>query len=75
MSKAFTKETDSDDNDEHDAAAEEAAHAPLAGRKNYITPSGLQRLRDELRWLLLRRSECMLVQMLFGSLQRSSGRR
>ena len=31
--------------------AEEAAHAPLAGRKNYITPSGLQRLRDELRWL------------------------
>ena len=53
MSKAFTKETDQDD-DGHDEAAEEAAHAPLAGRKNYITPAGLQRLRDELRWLLLR---------------------
>jgi transcription elongation factor GreB len=29
-------------------------HAPLAGVKNYITPSGLQRLRDELRFLLTR---------------------
>ena len=29
-------------------------HAPLAGIKNYITPSGLQRLRDELRFLLTR---------------------
>lgn len=51
MSKAFTKETDVED-DEPDAAAEEAAHAPLAGVKNYITPAGLQRLRDE-RWFLL----------------------
>ena len=53
MSKAFTKESDSDD-DEHSEAAEEAAHAPLAGVKNYITPRGLQRLRDELRFLLAR---------------------
>jgi transcription elongation factor GreB len=53
MSKAFTKETDGED-DEHDRAAEEAAHAPLAGVKNYITPSGLQRLKDELRFLLTR---------------------
>ena len=53
MSKAFTKESDSED-DEHDEAAEEAAHAPLAGVKNYITPSGLQRLKDELRFLLVR---------------------
>ncbi len=51
MSKAFTKETDVDD-DEQDTAAEEAAHAPLVGVKNYITPSGLQRLRDERRFLL-----------------------
>ena len=53
MSKAFTKESDGDE-DEHDQAAEEAAHAPLVGVKNYITPSGLQRLRDELRFLLVR---------------------
>ena len=53
MSKAFTKESDGED-DEHDLAAEEAAHAQLAGVKNYITPSGLQRLRDELRFLLVR---------------------
>ncbi len=55
MSKAFTKEPDDDgDGDERDDAAEEAAHAPLKGRKNYITPAGLQRLRDELRFLLNR---------------------
>jgi transcription elongation factor GreB len=53
MSKAFTKESDSDE-DEHGDAAEEAAHAQLAGVKNYITPSGLQRLKDELRFLLAR---------------------
>ena len=28
--------------------------APIAGRKNYITPGGLQRLRDEHRFLLTR---------------------
>src|SRR5918996_1331742 len=53
MSKAFTKESD-DELDEQDRAAEEAAHAPLAGVKNYITPGGLQRLRDERRFLLAR---------------------
>src|SRR5919205_708356 len=53
MSKAFTKESDGEP-DDHDVAAEEAADAPLAGLKNYITPSGLQRLRDELRFLLTR---------------------
>src|ERR687890_349863 len=53
MSKAFTKESDSDD-DDHQDAAEEAAHAQLAGFKNYSTPAGLQRLRDELRFLLTR---------------------
>src|ERR1700720_3854307 len=55
MSKAFTKESDGDgEGDEHDHAAEEAAHAELAGVKNYITPSGLQRLKDERRFLLFR---------------------
>jgi transcription elongation factor GreB len=53
MSKAFTKESDGQD-DEDDPAAEEAAHADLVGVKNYITPSGLQRLRDERRFLLTR---------------------
>ena len=32
----------------------EAAHGPIGAVKNYITPSGLQRLRDELRFLLTR---------------------
>ncbi|NOT26977.1 MAG: transcription elongation factor GreB [Acidobacteria bacterium] len=55
MSKAFTKESDTEDDDhEQDEAADEAAHAPLAGVKNYITPAGLQRLKDELRFLLTR---------------------
>src|SRR5881396_844048 len=38
MSKVFTK----------------VEHAQAAGVKNYITPSGLQRLKDELRFLLTR---------------------
>jgi transcription elongation factor GreB len=42
MNKAFTKETDSDDD-------EDLALPPLpAGGKNYITPRGYARLRDEL---------------------------
>jgi transcription elongation factor GreB len=52
MSKAFTKEQDNDD-DELEREAEEAeAHVPAV--RNYITPSGLQRLRDELKFLLTR---------------------
>jgi transcription elongation factor GreB len=58
MSKAFTKESDRDD--EHDAATEEAAHAQLAGVKNYITPSGFQRLLDERRFLLTRERPAMV---------------
>ena len=46
MSKAFTKETDSDDED-----LPEEADALPRGVKNYITPAGLQRLRDELKHL------------------------
>ncbi len=53
MSKAFTKESDNED-DEPDLAVEESASDELAGVKNYITPIGLQRLRDELRFLLTR---------------------
>ena len=56
MSKAFTKESDGEEDDlDHAAdAADEAAHAQLAGVKNYITPSGLQRLKDEHKFLLAR---------------------
>jgi transcription elongation factor GreB len=54
MNKAFTRESDVEDDEPIDAAAEEAAHAPLAGVKNYITPAGLQRLIDERRFLLTR---------------------
>jgi transcription elongation factor GreB len=46
VSKAFTKETDQDDE-----LPEEAADALPAGVKNYITPRGLQTLRDELHQL------------------------
>ena len=51
MSKAFTKGSDAE-GDEHHAVAEEAAHAQPVGTQNYITPSGLQRLLDERRFLL-----------------------
>ncbi|MEI9982034.1 MAG: transcription elongation factor GreB [Aliidongia sp.] len=47
MSKAFTKETDTEIDD---GVEEEAAPLP-AGAKNYMTPQGFQRLRDELREL------------------------
>ena len=42
MNKAFTKETDSDDEDEI------ALPSPPAGGKNYITPQGYHRLKGEL---------------------------
>jgi len=45
MSKAFVKENESDDD------LPEEADALPAGVKNYITPKGLQALRDELQLL------------------------
>ena len=53
MSKAFTREPDRDEDDELEAAAEAASPAP-AMVKNYITPAGLQRLKDEHKFLLTR---------------------
>jgi len=47
MSKAFTKESDSDADDDLDAGS-----APPPGGKNYITPGGFQRLQDELKQLM-----------------------
>ncbi len=46
MSKAFVKE---DENDDEEGAE---PSSPLPGGKNYITPQGLQKLRDELRAIL-----------------------
>lgn len=46
MSKAFTKETETEDEDLPD----EAQLLPV-GAKNYVTPRGFQRLQDELRQL------------------------
>lgn len=43
MNKAFTKETDSDDDPE-----EPRVCASVASGKNYITPAGYRRLREEL---------------------------
>jgi transcription elongation factor GreB len=53
MSKAFTKESDGE-GDEPDLAAEAPEHKEFVGVNNYITPSGLQRLKDEHRFLLTR---------------------
>jgi transcription elongation factor GreB len=53
MSRAFTKESDVE-GDAHDLAVEEAENPEVVGVKNYITPSGFQRLQDERRWLLTR---------------------
>lgn len=48
MSKAFTRETDAEDDDDGDVAL-----PPLpAGGKNYITPQGYARLRGELLSLI-----------------------
>jgi transcription elongation factor GreB len=53
MSKAGTKEQD------HEKGAQvrgpdQTRQAEIAGTRNYVTPSGLQRLRDERRFLLTR---------------------
>ncbi|HEY5800646.1 MAG TPA: transcription elongation factor GreB [Burkholderiaceae bacterium] len=48
MNKAFVKESEGDDDDELEAGA-----PPIPpGSKNYITPSGYQRIKDELLQLI-----------------------
>jgi transcription elongation factor GreB len=49
MNKAFVKESDNDDDDE---AAAALALAIPAGAKNYITPAGYQRIKEELLQLI-----------------------
>ena len=48
MSKAFTKESDGDDEDD---LPDEIAGLP-AGAKNYMTPQGFERMREELMGLM-----------------------
>jgi transcription elongation factor GreB len=53
MKQAFTRRPRRKDQEQgHDA--EGAARAKPAGARNYITPGGLQRLKDEHRFLLVR---------------------
>ena len=49
MSKAFTRE---DDAPEEDFEGDEEANPIPAGSKNYMTPAGWRRMRDELTWLV-----------------------
>jgi transcription elongation factor GreB len=49
MSKAFTREDDAAPEDDFDA--DDDNPIPV-GSKNYLTPAGWQRMRDELRWLV-----------------------
>jgi transcription elongation factor GreB len=50
MSKAFTKESDSDGDDE--GTDTELSSLLPAGAKNYMTPAGAERMRSELKKLL-----------------------
>jgi len=49
MSKAFTRE---DDNAPEDDFEDEDQNPIPPGSKNYLTPGGWRRLRDELQWLV-----------------------
>ena len=53
MARAFTRAPKRGPH-ERDTADKPAPNAPVAAVKNYITPSGLQRLKDEHRFLLTR---------------------
>jgi transcription elongation factor GreB len=49
MSKAFTRE---DDAPEEDFEGDDEANPIPPGSKNYLTPAGWRRMRDELTWLV-----------------------
>ncbi|HVW64101.1 MAG TPA: transcription elongation factor GreB [Nitrosospira sp.] len=51
MSKAFTKETDPDDDSDMEGAGSTIPSLP-SGSRNYITPAGHARLMDEFLWLM-----------------------
>ena len=53
MSKAFTREAESDDGLDHEEAGASLSPVPLPpGSRNYITPGGHKRLMDEFLWLM-----------------------
>ena len=49
MSKAFTREDDAPDDD---FEGDQESNPIPAGSKNYMTPAGWKRMRDELAWLV-----------------------
>ena len=49
MSKAFTREDDAPDDD---FDGDQESNPIPAGSKNYMTPAGWKRMRDELAWLV-----------------------
>jgi transcription elongation factor GreB len=51
MSRASKREPDGED---HNQVADQTRSAPVPNVKNYITPAGLQRLKDERHFLLTR---------------------
>jgi transcription elongation factor GreB len=51
MAKTFTRKPDGEEGHQ---AADDVRHAQFSHLKNYITPNGLQRLKDELHFLLIR---------------------
>lgn len=51
MSKAFTRETEPDNELGEEKAASSSPPLPM-GSKNYITPGGYKRLMDEFLWLM-----------------------
>ena len=51
MSKAFTREND--DAPEDDFEGDDEKNPIPAGAKNYLTPHGWRRMRDELQWLVV----------------------
>src|SRR3954462_5346062 len=53
--------------DKEDQGGDGSAQAPVAVPKNYITPSGLQRLRDELRFLLTRERPAVTQGVAWGA--------
>ncbi len=72
MSKAFTKESDGDDEDD---LPDEIGGLP-AGAKNYMTPQGFERMREELMTLMRKeRPEVVQVVSLGGRQRRPLGER
>ena len=73
MSKAFTRETEAD----NDFAEEDASPLPPlpVGSKNYITPGGHQRLMDEFHWLMNKERPQVTATVARGLPRTATGRR